>query len=176
MINLLPEREKHELLKEYRLRVVVIVLVAACVLVAVSLLLLVPAYVLSNYQQQISRSRIATANQAAVDKHAELIKQIQQVKQTIGVLQTPAKTIVPTDALNVVLRNKSAGISLTSLEYSATDFSVALGGIAKTREDLARFSTAIKADSQVESVDFPISSLAKDTNLSFNVSIKLKHQ
>jgi Tfp pilus assembly protein PilN len=174
MINLLPQNEKKNIDREYHLRRIALVLMAAIALVGIAIVLMVPMYLTSFYK---SRSIDATtASAIAKDKSDEqnYKQQIDQAKLLLKVLKPQASGMLPSNIVSLLVVNKTNDIKVNSISYSQNSPSgatVIVRGAAKTREALSAFTSALGRDKAITKVDIPVSNFAKDTNIPYVFTI-----
>jgi hypothetical protein len=71
---------------------------------------------------------------------------------------------------------KSSNISLSSvsLDHKSDSWSLSVGGRAATRESLVDFSKKLGGISDFSGIDLPVSSLAKNKDISFSITFHSK--
>jgi Tfp pilus assembly protein PilN len=175
MINLLPEQQKRELSREYRRRLLVVA-VAFCVgVITIAAVLLIPSYLFSLYQEQGASAATAAANRSTDGQSTQLLSQVAALRTTIAVLDadSSAKKVQPTVLIATIIKDLPAGDAINSfgIDAGGGNLVINLAGVAMTRESLEAFTDALKGESAIASVDLPISNLAADTDVSFNIVV-----
>lgn len=181
MLNILPPQEKKKYLTEYRLRALVVVLWMLVALVVVNLALLTPAY-LGVFSKQaeadlrvVSFTGASSAENDAKEKAANA--RIVELNKKLGILvdistSTQAR-IIPSEAFGKIISAKTAAIKIYSLAYTATtdreDFVVT--GVAADRDSLAKFVETLKEGGAFASVELPINSYVKSTDIEFSLTL-----
>ncbi|GEM_PF-6487004 len=182
MINLLPELYKLQFSREYRWRVAVIALLFLDALVITASILLVPSFLQSAVPATGAALPAVTKDAAkqAANLHAGLLAQTATLSTALKAL-TSGATPVPffTDVMTAIGADKPKAVSVTSISYSLNSVSddssvsaaLVMRGVAATRDDLARFVAALKAEKQVSNVQVPISDYAADTSVPFTITV-----
>lgn len=181
MLNILPLEQKKKNLKEYRLRLVVVVLGALVSLVVVNLALLTPAYLNAVAREADAQARIMSfTGKSAADalrEERDAVSAMSDVNKKIniftGVSTSTVGRVVPSDALVNIITLKNSGIKIDGMTYDATlareQFIV--NGNALTRDNLAQFIEALKGSGAFTTVDLPIQSYVKSTNIDFTITL-----
>ncbi len=176
MINLIPPQAKKSITLEYWLRVVTVWAFTIAAMFVLGGVLMIPTYVLINLQVAAFSDSAASASQ-----------KLATLKDVSGDLDTANKQA---QALVIGLRysQMSQYIKLfRKLENNDVTFSqiginrtkdgvspIQLSGTATNRQALAAFRDTLLGQSEVQSVDLPISNLAKDKDIAFNLTVTMK--
>ena len=176
MINLIPQSAKKQVIVEYWLRVVTVWLLLFSIVAAIGTAIMFPVYVLIKTQTDVYREsanaavqKIAVYENVSTDlvrssQQAKIVlenKSTQSLSQYIKILGT-----LETDALEL------SGITIAKGDKGVD--SVQIAGTANDRKALADFRDRLLSLPEVEKVDFPISNLAKDKDILFDMVITLK--
>lgn len=175
MMNLIPPQGKRSARREYLLRTVS---VCAMILGVVILLLAIahmPTYVLvdaqtdaleSTARKESERGEAVKVLEAEVGRTELIIKQLKRTKDLPREIDIVAE----------IRQHASNGIRLTAFTVDVsgqkTD-QIQVSGVASTREMLAGFKTALESSPLFEKAEIPISSLVRDTDLPFTVTLTL---
>lgn len=181
MLNILPIQEKKKNLKEYRLRLGVVSFVAATSLVLVNLALLTPAYFNTLAKEAEAKARIVNLTGKSVE---ETIKEEQVINATVldlnkklnlflGVSTSTLTRFVPSEIFDAILKHKTTSIKIYSISYDATldREQLVVGGKSLDRDSLAQFVDALKKSGLFTTVELPIQSYVKSTNIEFSVTL-----
>jgi len=175
MINLIPKVGKKKILLEYWTRVTSVwFLVWAITLIACTSIVL-PVYV-----QIGSLIKVYEASTVAV---AEKVESIENISPDLKAATNQARRIAAESKLRrlselIALFNElqGAGIKLTDIRLvRQTDNLVAitLEGQSDTRQSLSSFRDRLLADSEIKSVNLPISNLEKESDIKFSLTVEL---
>lgn len=176
MINLLPLAVKKKITKEYWVRVVSVwFFILSIALVLVSLLLL-PVYVLIGSQISVYET---TASEVAAkvedfDVSAVPLAKANSQAQKLFELR---KVKHFSDLVNDFNSLENVGLEISSLKFERDNGLVKnayLSGTAKSRKDLSDFRAELVSMPEVKSVDLPISNLAKDRDIDFDLTVEFK--
>lgn len=147
----------------------------SAVLFAVTFL---PVYVLVDakidaYQQsaEIASEKIASFESVS----RELAKATQQAQLLI----TSTKEISLSDIITLLDEMENDGINLNQVYVARATAGlepISLNGRARDRQSLASFRDSLLAHPSIQSVDFPISNLAKDRDIDFTITIIMANE
>lgn len=176
MINLIPPGAKKSITLEYRLRVLSVWFFASAVALVLGACVLVPSYVLINVQISALSSSAASASQKLAtlkDVSKELDLASKQARALINGLQYNQMSDYA--ALFRKLESNEVTFSQISINRSKDGVSpIQLSGTATSRQTLATFRDQLLAEPVIESVDLPISNLAKDKDIQFSLTVTMK--
>lgn len=174
MANLIPPDAKHAVMLEYWTRVVSVWFMLIGFALIVVTALLAPTYVL--VQTQLS------AFTGAYNEAIDLTRQFTEAEETVrdsnqlaALLVDDVEADVPTEFLAVIDTIAGASVSVQQLTFTLEEDmiqGIVVTGIADTRLSLANFSKDIEAHPLFDEAELPISSLAKDKDIAFTITIK----
>jgi hypothetical protein len=174
MINLLPEKQKFEVLREYHWRVAVVALWMVVVLLVVAIILLIPSIVLSQYQLDLSNNKIATPEKTATQSVSEVRQKIVYTKQLAGVLVKKESARTPSTIISMIVSYKTPALKMTGITIAPDMKTITIDGTSGDRAALVNFKANLKDDPMVESVDLPVSTLAQNIDIPFMIKVVLK--
>ena len=160
------------------MRLTAVTAVMGAILAIAAAALLIPTYTYLLQAREASNARLADArkNLAAVEgtDFAKRLEALEGEARKIAALATttPASALVRT-----LLTVPRPGVILSDIQYtppgSAKAGTLAVSGVASTRNDLRAYQLSVQAAPRVASADLPVSSYAKDQNLPFTITITL---
>lgn len=178
MINLIPPQGIRSARREYLLRTASV----CCMLLGSVILLLtvahIPTYALidaqmvaleSTARKEAGRGDAVRALETDVERAELIIKQLKRTKALPREIDIVAE----------IQSHASGDIQLTAFTIDVSGQKsdlVQVSGVAATREALAGFKTALETSSFFEKADIPISSLVRDTDLPFTITLTLISQ
>lgn len=175
MINLIPLHEKKRIRFEYWLRVATVwTMLFSCVILLV-MCAMVPAYVLISMQINSGAETSKAALEKVVAYEAAGTALREANKQAKAVVDN-AQFIPISDRIGLIRQYENSNVTVSSITISRTADSFApleISGLAVSRQALATFREQLLADPQIESVNLPISNLAKDRDIQFNLTVVL---
>lgn len=177
MYKLLPEEERVKVAHEYALRRAALWLIAFILIGAVALSGLLPSYLLTRARRDEVLARLSVVG--AKEESAESVAAATWLKKARIELET-LEPKLDSDRISVlfeeVIRDKPAGIRLTNISYnkSANKASFALSGVASDRQALLSFESILQDSEAFSDVALPVSNLAKDKDLSFQIKLMPK--
>lgn len=179
VINILPCREKKILRKEYWQRFTTMFMNLIAVLGALAILLLFPAYFLSNTRESMVEEQLRVFNE---ENPGLTTENIDKVKNDINVkLNTLAKSETlyqfNEKVLDNVLSSRAEGITFSQILFNKNGSDTPMldiRGVAKNRDSLRNFKTVLDNNPNFSNVDLPVSNFLEKENLNFNISILIK--
>lgn len=175
MLDLLHERDKKTLYREYIFRLIAVTLVFCAATIGIAITLLLPSLVLSRIKEQSASERAAAlSTDANVETSREASAFLNRVAREIKLLSIKS-TSSPSVLIANILADKPDGVRVTGLDIQMNGSKeVAVTGVSPDRERLVEFSRRLKKESFVSAVDLPISSLAKENNIPFTLQITVQ--
>lgn len=173
MANLIPPDAKRAIIIEYWIRVVTVwAVLVGCGLLVVAVLRL-PTFVLVRSQLEVFSNAY---NQARIQE--EVFEEAQHTISEANTLSNLLANSATTTSLSeiVTLLDDIAGVGVTISDFnfqkSDTDITqIDIRGLANTRTALADFSQNIEAHTLFDEAELPISNLAKDKDINFEITI-----
>lgn len=173
MANLIPPDAKNAIVHEYWFRVAIVwayIIAAALIVVAI---LRLPALVFIDMQLDAYSGAYSSA-QEKVDTVEESRVVIQDANQLAALLANNATSTSPITIFSELESIAGNGVTITGFQLTkdaehVTEISVS--GIASTRSTLANFSSGIEEHSYFKEAVLPISNLAKEKDITFNIEV-----
>jgi len=179
VINILPEGIKSSLLREYWMRFSTILFDLITFIAFSASLLLFPAYFFSQTKENLVEDRLALFNK----ENPELLnnninKMIDDINSKIVVLNNNTNPYQVSDKIfGTILSTRTNGITFSQMLFNkkvGEDSILEVHGIAKDRNSLRNFKTALDSNTSFSSVELPISNFLEKTDLPFTVLLKIK--
>lgn len=179
LTNLLPGERHRTLRREYFWRLIVVAAVLGIVLIASATILLLPTYLYVSNEVHSRTERLATVSSAlASSDEAELLGRLDALSQDTATLSKLGTLPSASAVVSEVLAISRPGITLSSIAYTPkagnTAASMVISGMAATRDALRNYQLALQGTSFAQGVDLPVSAYAKDSNISFGITITFK--
>lgn len=176
MFKLLTEEAKLKVSREYRTRHTSVILMALIAMLVIGLVGIFPSFVLSSARklELVERVRVMNGNPPSEDE-PDTSAWLALINQKLKTLSPEADNVRPSDFIEKVLEKKLAGIRLTSFVWSEDNAKSALSisGIARDRQTLLSFEEALKSSVYFSNVALPVSNLAKDKDINFQLKLDL---
>lgn len=180
MLHLLLSQDRHKIRREYHFRFLNMFLIFTLILCFVTGLLIFPTHVHVFIEKGFSeRQFMQFQSSAVIAEQKELEKLRGELQEKFSLVEN--HTFYSTNLIAKILARKPDGIFLNSFivrEGEVKDgesyVTAELRGIANNRELLVLFSGKLKEDDYFESVDLPLSSLTKESDIPFSVFVKVK--
>ena len=174
MFKLLTEEERQKVAREYAVRRAIVTLSALILVFVVGIIGLLPSYVLSNARQHevLERTRIMGDVGQRGDE-AELQTWFVNVNRELRVLSPKFDTDRPSNFIKQIIDEKVLGIRLTGFSWTKVKDKITLsvGGVARDRQTLITFEDSINASGNFAEVTLPISNLAQDKDIDFQIKL-----
>lgn len=177
MLNILAIEEKKRILTEYRFRLAVVLVFAVAAWVFSSLVLLVPSYLLAVSKYNDVAQELSTLEQKSgiAGQEKSVNEQINETNKKINLFLSANinESTSPSQAIINILTIKGVAIKISGFTYdvNAGKERMVILGTATDRDSLAQFVDTLKKDPTFLSVDLPISSYVKSTNIDFSIVI-----
>lgn len=175
MLNILPTQEKKKIITEYRFRLGIVAVFAFIILILASLVLLTPSYLLavSKYNNVSAALALRESKQDSSGQEKDIDAQVREVNKKINLfLSEPfGDRLSPADTILKIIGMKTAAIKIQGFFYDATvrQERIVITGVAADRDGLAQFAETLKKDKTFASVDLPVSSYVKSSNIDFSI-------
>jgi hypothetical protein len=176
MINLIPPEAKKRIILEYWTRVVSVWGAALIAALIAGICIMVPTYVLITIQIGANESSSKAASEK-VSEYETSTKELAAANQRAKAVVDSANGTLTSDQIHLIRSHESAEVVVSQITVNrAKDgFSpILVAGEARNRKALAIFRDELLAEPNVEAVDLPISNLAKDKDIQFNLSVTIK--
>jgi len=172
MFKLLTEEERQKVAHEYAMRRAIVILFALILVLVAGVIGLLPSYVLSNARQNevLERTRIIDSSGERGDE-SNLQAWLVEIDRKLQVLSPVLDTDRPSDFIEKILDQRTTGVSITgfSLLRVKDKITLSVSGVALDRQTLIAFENRINSSGYFSEVTLPISNLAKDRNIDFQI-------
>jgi hypothetical protein len=178
MINLIPAEAKKHLVKEYWVRSVTVWFFLWSFVLVLGVAVLAPTFVLINLQVKAYSDSAQTADEKNAN-FGNVASELERDSTIAATLSDHFSYPTMTEYLTLLKKFESVNITITELSLERTGDGVGpikIVGVARDRQALATFRARMLEDQQIESVDFPISNLAKDKQIPFDLTVTMVKQ
>lgn len=178
MLNILPKQQKDALKKEYVLRRYVVWAGLVLSALIISLVLLVPSYLLSRVRLTDARVKLEQTK-AALDSKSfpiDVATELSAATRNAQDLRPFVKQTSPHDLIKI-FETKPNTIKLTEIHFGnrpPAQATIFLKGIAANRESLTNFGRLMEARTEFSKVDLPVSNFAREKDIVFSMTIEVK--
>lgn len=173
MYKLLPEEARENVRREYLLRRAVIMASALVLVGVVALVGLFPSHMLSQARQKEALSGTQFVSGSKRKSDQELREWFDGLSLKLKTLSPKLDQDRPSENIAQVISEKGSGIRLTSFGWSKKDGQIGLSvsGIARDRQALLSWESRLNESKHFASVSLPVSNLAKDKDISFELKL-----
>lgn len=178
--TLLPEKELRALKREYRTRILIVLICFISCGIIVGIISLLPSYILSYTQEKDSIGKLESVKKSRVDNGADTYsKELSDSSDILQSLKKDHDPIIFSEILKRIIQYKNKSVSLNAFQISKTpnassSIEMMILGKAMTRESLLEFKKNIEQDAGILKVELPLSDLAKSKDVSFSLKINFK--
>ncbi len=175
MINLLPQHAKKELVKEYWLRTVTVWCLLWSLTILIGIILLVPPYMLISLQTNAYRESAESATEKN-ESYDAVAKELTRASERASAMSDHFARPAAASYLELLKQFENESLSITQIGFEKNAegvLPIKVSGVAKDRQALAGFREAMLANEAIESVELPISNLAKDKDIVFDVVVTM---
>jgi hypothetical protein len=175
-LNLLPLSRQKLLANEYRIRVGTVIAFAVTGLCVAAALLLLPAYVFLAKSSETKQAHLASIESTlAASDETELFARLKRLADDALALRVLKDTDTSAQTIGTILDVARANVTISGFSYTPTvgkaPQSVAVSGIALTRDALRKYQLALQGAQGVASAVLPVSAYAKDANIPFVITV-----
>jgi len=176
-MNLLPKTEKEKLEKGLKLRFTVLAMFLLSAAFLIGFIMLLPSYFLafSDFSKAAAPSFVAPRGDVYVE---EILSLPAEINSKLGLFQSNMNEISVADYFSKIVNLLPRGVRLDSVSFSKDQnyqnqngIIFLISGISADRDSLMAFADALQKSDLFSAVDVPVSSLAKDKNLPFSMSL-----
>ena len=173
MPNLLLEKDKKEIFQEFVLRLVVVFLFFLFATVCISIVMLIPSYVLT-LSREVSISEEIRVFKQTIDfrKQDSPADILNKENLKINSLKE-GESVYVTDFISEIVDVKPAGVKIRGFYYDTDGDGgfLVVRGESENRNVLIDFVESLEEKDVFSKIDFPVSNLVKDESVNFSVKI-----
>ena len=177
MLHLLNEPQRNKVIKEYRMRLIVVVcwLIVFVSLAGVALLL--PSYLTAVGKVNSIKNENQQKENSINNLNAQNFKdKIKKVDSSLSALKISVNILSPREAYNKILNSLPVGISINRYTYNLIDndnASISIDGSAIDRDRLVELQNQMKLNTEFIGINIPITNFAKKKDLAFSLKFNL---
>jgi hypothetical protein len=171
MINILPEEGRVLARRAYLFRLVTVATFAVAFICLCAGVLLFPSYVETQSAADTARSESARLAEIAKKNGKETDMPLALAQAEITSFRALLARTAPSQPIEVVLRQRGSGITITQIQYDDANAQVSLSGVANTREGLLAFAQRLRKAPGVTAADLPVNDLARNENARFTITV-----
>lgn len=180
-MNLLPEKNKILLKKEYFKRVFVTLGIFLIFAVLAAIAVLAPAGVfIFSRKNDFEKESAASAKSADKIGSEKSIAEANQINSRLKILENKWSSRDLNVLIKKIIDSKSAGVKIKLLSYNngnaAEGSVIAISGEAARRQDLFAFESGLKKEFGEDKLASPISNMIKEKDLIFTLTLKIKNE
>lgn len=179
LTNLLPLERQRALTREYFLRLSIVGVVLLTLLALIAAALLLPTYVYLSKSMGAEEARLAAIESAlSATNGASLSERLSALTKNAALLTALSDAPSASGIVRTALAVPRPGIKLSGLIYTpsaakAAGGTLAVSGIAATRDALRNYQLALQGSPFVLTAALPVSAYAKDSDITFAITITL---
>mgnify|MGYP000977584882 CR=1 FL=1 len=177
MANLIPQTAKKSVLVEYWTRVVSVWLILWSVALIAGAGVLLPAYVLITERVDIFKESAVAASEKVTTYESASVA-LEEASKQAKVIIDESKIVTFSEHISLFEELQGLGIQISQIKLSRIEKDIApviLNGTASDRNIFVGFRDRLRESEYIESVDFPISNLAKDKDIKFTMTVVMNN-
>ncbi|XKT74600.1 MAG: hypothetical protein ACJKTH_00715 [Patescibacteria group bacterium UBA2163] len=177
MINLLPQKNKKRLMRQYYIRFGILLLSGMSVALFIGNVLLVPSFFSAqNTALSVERYRDALKGTVGLQEGTNATTLLSELKERVTILNSYHTDTVMADFFDVFNERITGGIAVSyiSLVHKNDEVTVALKGSANTRQNLLVFVESLRESPRLSGVTLPVSQLVSESNTEFSLEMRYK--
>lgn len=179
MFYLLPDSEKKSLKMEYFFRLGTVVLSMISILLIVADVFIVSSCFVLKDEQNFLEEQIVTMKKTfdSTGNQQYLDSVLNSTKTNLIKLLPLESLTYPTDVISSALSGKKQGVHIQGIVFTRNDdqtLKLQLIGVSSNRDTLISFVNNLKKNPLFIDTDLPVSNLAKNTNVDFNLTLTSK--
>lgn len=175
MFKLLTEEEGRKVSSEYSTRRAIVILISIIVVIIVGIVGLLPSYVISNARQHeiIEHNKIIADNSLTEGNEDALNAWLEDINQKLETLSPALDKDKPSAFIDKILEHKTSGIVITEFSWLRIkdEIILSVSGVADNRQSLIMFENNINSSKYFSTVTLPVSNLAKDRDIDFQMKL-----
>jgi hypothetical protein len=181
-MNLLPKEEKDLIKGTFKSRSIGAALYVVSFVLISGIVMLMPVYFVSTgYMQEDSVRGGSGSKIIDSGEVEELLKIPEEINAKASFVQSFVSMPSSVETINKIFSFLPEGVFLKSVNFDRnqtfkgkTGTVVLVSGNALTRDSLLKFSNSLKESKEFSQVEIPVSSFAKDKNLSFSITVLIE--
>ncbi len=178
MLNLLPQKQKILLQKEYSGRRMIVWLGSIALALVISLILLSPSYFLTRIRAEEARGELESAKRAldAELPPKEMLAEFQAAVRNAEALKPLTKSLSVYELVKL-FEARPKTIRITGISFSEQAEgrpTIVVNGRAENRDGLTAFGRALEERVEFATVNLPVSNFVKEKDIDFSMTVVLK--
>jgi len=177
MFNLLPEKEKTNILREYKLRRLVVVAIFLFALGFISSIFLFPSFLLSSVKVSELEAEVGNIHSSVIFQETTRLEELMEdARKKLNAIK-PRSDVLPSELIGKITESRGGNIRITGIQYKVLSGknpeTISVSGVARNRDSLLKFVKALEAEEMFDSVDLPVSNFAQDRDAVFALKITI---
>lgn len=174
MYKLLSDEVRKMVEGEYAVRRAVVIVGSLIFVLVVAVTGILPSYLLSKsrHEEVSERARIAGSMEPDI-KSQEMQGWLAGINLKIKVLSRVVEQEKFSGVIESIISEKASGIRLSSFSWKqdGVDILVTVSGVAESRQSLLAFEDKLRGSKEFKEVTLPVSNLAKDRDVPFDLKL-----
>ena len=172
MRNLLSQKDKKILRNEYKLRVVIVLLMFLFFTILAGGVELIPSYFVSESKERAIKKHSDIIKESVAKKEQEVSRTVLfETKEKLKLLSFNEEDISMRTIFEVIIDNKPSEVRINAIFYDKKQTEILITGEADAREPLLGFKKLLEREILFTDVLLPISNLASDRDIKFSIKV-----
>jgi Tfp pilus assembly protein PilN len=175
MFNLLPEKDKENILKEYSTRRTIILFMFVSTLGLIASTAFLPAYIVSRAEVAETENQIKQIKESPLFAESEKMHTaLAQANTKISILSKENGVMQISEVIALAVKGNGQAIRVTGFSFQKNKgkSKLMITGMARDRESLSNFVKELEKEKRFETVNLPVSNFTKDRNAEFSIDIQ----
>jgi len=177
MINLIPNQEKKSMIRDFRYRLMVMILIVLSLVMFIASIALLPSYFASASKKNLVNQQLSDETKEYLRLADEkILKAVSDLDWQLSLIEKNKQDqfLISERVISELIQSKTTDIKITQISFrdDAGDRQININGIAGSRSRLASFQNALEANPMFNEVDLPISNFVQDSNIQFFLTLK----
>jgi len=177
MLHLLTESQKNKVIKEYKMRLVIVICWVVVFISLTGSALLLPSYLTAvGKVNTIKNDNQSKENSVRSLKDQNFKDKIKLVESNLTALKVSINVISPRETYYKILSSLPTGVYIDRYTYGLIDennASISISGVAGDRSKMIELQNLLKLNKEFTGVVIPITGLTKKKDLSFSLNFNL---
>src|SRR3989338_2300163 len=181
MHNLLPEKNKRRIKSEYRLRLTVLFFFGSALSGIVLAAAMLPSYIsMQSREEAVVGEYLMAKNSTSAMDEEDLARISEETNEKILSLKSFALGATVSNYVDTVFDIENPGINITGFTFvgrqNEEKADIVVEGVASSRDALVLFKSNLEKQPIFGAVSLPVSNLAKQTDINFNIKLEVKNR
>ena len=181
MLDFVLKNDRKKIKRNYLCRISIVIMMFLSIAFIFGIVILIPSYFTLSSQEQNLNKQIEDLKETEIfAKYDQLVNTRERVMHHYEILNinNSHHSLRYSNYISIISERINPGISVNNIKIEVLDSkkspNILVSGQAERREQLVSFVNSLRGSNMFREVDLPISDLAKESDLNFNLTIKTR--